>query len=104
MNLLNGMFIAMSPQGAEGGGGSPWPMMIMFGMIIVIMYFMIIRPQQKRQKEHQKMLSEIKKSDKVVLSSGLHGTVSEVKESTMVVQIADNVRVEVEKSSVAAKK
>ena len=79
-------------------------MLIMFGAVILVMYFLMIRPQQKRQKEHQRMLSEIRKGDKVITTSGIHGTVSEVTETTMVLHIADNIQVTFEKSAVAARK
>lgn len=104
MNLQ--FLLAMSsPQGAEGGGGGfDMSFFIMMGAIILIMYFMMIRPQQKRQKEHQKMLESIKHGDKVITSTGIHGTVTEVDDKTMMLQIADNVKVRFEKSAVASKK
>jgi preprotein translocase subunit YajC len=65
---------------------------------------MMIRPQQKRQKEHQKMLESLKKGDKVVTSTGIHGTISELDDTTYLVQIAENTRVRFEKSAIASKK
>lgn len=103
MNLQ--FLLAMAPpQGEGGGGGFDMSFFIMMGAIILIMYFMMIRPQQKRQKEHQKMLESIKQGDKVITSTGIHGTVTEVDDKTMMLQIADNVKVRFEKSAVAAKK
>lgn len=97
--------IAMAPaQGGEGGGGSLISMLIMFGGVILVMYFLMIRPQQKRQKEHQKMLGSLNKGDKVITNAGIHGTITEVTEKTMVLQIADNTKITVEKSAVASKK
>ena len=93
----------MGQQGGEEGGGLV-SMLIMFGAVILVMYFLMIRPQQKRQKEHQRMLGDIRKGDKVVTSSGIHGTVHEVSESTFVLHIADNIRVTFEKSAVASRK
>jgi len=61
---------------------------------------MIIRPQQKRMKEHQSLLTNVKRGDRVVLSSGLHGTIFEVKEKTMLIEIAKNTVVEIEKGAV----
>ena len=76
--------------------------LLMFGLIIVIFYFMIIRPQSKRQKERQKMLEAMKKGDKVVTSGGIHGKIIAMEDKTVLVEIADNVKVKVEKSAVSA--
>ncbi len=75
---------------------------LMFGGVIAVFYFMIIRPQQKRAKEHQKLLSGIKKGDAVVTSSGIHGTVHEVDETSITVTIASNTHVKFDKSAVAS--
>lgn len=74
---------------------------IMFGLMFVILYFMIIRPQQKRQKERQKMIENLKKGDKVITSGGIHGTISGIDEKTLLVEIADKVKVKVDRASVA---
>lgn len=76
--------------------------LLMFGLIIVIFYFMIIRPQSKRQKERQKMLDAMKKGDKVVTSGGIHGKIIAMEDKTVLVEIADNIKVKVEKSAVSA--
>jgi preprotein translocase subunit YajC len=78
----------------------PQFMMIIFMM--VIMYMILIRPQQQKQKEHDKMLKAIEKNDEVVTSSGIHGTVASVDEKTLMVRIADNVKIEIEKTAIAA--
>ncbi len=75
---------------------------IMFALIFLIFYFMIMRPQQKRQKERQKMLEALKKGDKIVTGGGIHGTVVGLEEKTVLVQIADNVKVKLERGSVAS--
>lgn len=89
---------------ANAQGGDPSSQLVstllMFGAMIAVMYLFIIRPQSKRQKEMQKMLENIKQGDKVVLSSGIHGSITQVEDKTFWVQIADNVKVKVEKSSV----
>ncbi len=91
-----------APQGGEQGGGMMGTL-IMFGGVILIMYFMMIRPQQKRQKEHQSMLNAIKKGDQVVTSAGMHGKVVEVDEKTVLVEVADNVKIRFEKVAIANK-
>ncbi len=101
MEFLN--LLAMAPpQGGEQGGGT-MQMLVMFGAVILIMYFMMIRPQQKRQKEHQAMLNAIKKGDKVVTSSGMHGKVVDVDEKTALVEVAENVKIRFEKVAIASK-
>ena len=98
MDILLAM--APSPDGS-GGGGSMISTLIMFGAIFAIFYFMIIRPQQKKQKERQKMLDALKKGDKVVTSGGIHGTIVGIEEKTALVQIADSVKVKVDRGSIS---
>ncbi|MCH7688981.1 MAG: preprotein translocase subunit YajC, partial [Planctomycetes bacterium] len=73
------------------------PLLLMFA----IFYFLLIRPQQKKQKEHRNLMSSLEKNNEVITAGGLHGTVVSVKDSTVTLRIADNVRVEVEKSSIS---
>jgi preprotein translocase subunit YajC len=94
--------IAMAPpQGGDAGGGL-MSTLIMFGLIIAIFYFMILRPQQKRQKERQAMLDTVKKGDKIVTAGGLHGTVVGVDEKTLLIQVADNVKMKFDRSAVGS--
>ena len=67
----------------------------------VIFYFLLIRPQQKRQKQHQQLMANLKTGDRVVTSSGIHGLIANVKETTFLLKVADNVKIEVDKSAVA---
>ena len=70
--------------------------------IFVIFYFLLIRPQQKKQKEHEKLVQAVKTGDQVVTSSGIHGTISNVKDKTVIVKIADNVKVEFDRAAIVA--
>ncbi|MFA4990277.1 MAG: preprotein translocase subunit YajC [Candidatus Omnitrophota bacterium] len=70
-------------------------------LIFVIFYFMLIRPQRQKEKEHQKTLSNLAKNDEVVTSSGIHGTIVNVKEKTITLRIDDNVKIELERNCVA---
>ncbi|MBN1633285.1 MAG: preprotein translocase subunit YajC [Ignavibacteria bacterium] len=72
-----------------------------FVLIIAVFYFLIIRPQQKRQKERQKLLDSVKKGDKIITAGGVHGLVEGIEDKTLLVKIADNVKVKMERSSVA---
>jgi preprotein translocase subunit YajC len=94
-------FTTILAQAAPGGGASGLPTtIIMFGAIIAIFFFMIIRPQQKRMKEHTALLGSIKRGDKVTLGNGMHGVVYEVEEKTVLIELAKNVVVKFDKGSV----
>lgn len=94
--------LAMAPPPGEGGGGSGLiSTIIMFGAIFLIFYFMIIRPQQKRAKEREKLLSNIQKGDKVVTSGGLHGVIAGLDEKTVLLQVGDNIKLKFERSAIA---
>jgi len=93
------LLIAMAPQGGEGGG-SMVSTIIMFGAIFLIFYFMIIRPQQKKSKEREKLLSNLEKGDKVVTSGGIHGIISGLDEKTCLLQVSDNLKMKVERSAI----
>lgn len=99
LNIIQ--IFAMAPSQGADGGGSMFSTLIMFALIILIFYFMILRPQQKRQKEREKMLTEIQKGDKVVTVGGIHGTIISVDDKTFLVQIADNVKVKVDRSAIS---
>jgi len=96
------ILIAMAPQGGNGGGGSLVSTLIMFGAIFAIFYFMIIRPQQKKAKEREKLLSNLEKGDKIVTSGGVHGTIVGLEEKTALIEIAQNVKIKVERSAIGS--
>jgi preprotein translocase subunit YajC len=73
-------------------------------LIFVIFYFLLIRPQKTKEKEHQKMLRSLNKNDEVVTLSGIHGTVVNVKDKTVILRVDENVKLEIEKNCVAYKK
>lgn len=93
-------FLAMAPQGGAEGGGSMYSTLIMFAAIFAIFYFMIIRPQQKRAKERDGMLKELKKGDKIVTSGGIHGTIAGLDEKTLLLDLGNNVKIKVERSAI----
>ncbi len=97
--LIEHLMLFMQPQ-ADGGSSSMLSTVIMFGLIFVIFYFLIIRPQQRRQKEREKLLGALEKGDKVVTSGGLHGTIAGLEEKTVLLQIADGVKVKVDRASI----
>ena len=87
---------AAAGQGA-GGFTSLIPIVLMF----VIFYFLLIRPQQKKAKEHREMISQVRKGDRIVTSGGLHGRITAVSDSTLTVEIADRVRVKIARGNVS---
>ena len=80
---------------------SPLVNMIPLILLFVIFYFMLIRPQKSKEREHQKMVSSIAKNDEVITSGGIHGTVVNVKEKSVILRVDDNVKIEMEKSCIA---
>jgi len=69
--------------------------------IFIVFYFLIIRPQQKKQKEHLAMITSLKKNDEIVTAGGILGTIINIKENTFVIRVDENVKIEIEKKSVA---
>jgi preprotein translocase subunit YajC len=78
-----------------------WSPLIMMGGILLIFYFIVMRPQLKQRKEHQAMVKAVKKNDSIVTLGGLHGTIAHVKESTVVVRVDDNTKVEIDRDALA---
>lgn len=87
---------AATQQGA-GGFTSFIPLILMFA----IFYFLLIRPQQKKTKEHREMVSNLKKGDRIVTSGGLHARITGLDEQTLTVELADKVRVKLQRGNVA---
>ena len=86
---------------AQSAQVSPLMQLVPFIFIFVIFYFMLILPQKRKEKEHRTMLTNLKKNDEVVTTGGIHGTVVNVKETTVVVRADENVKFEIEKNCVA---
>jgi len=80
---------------------SPIISLIPFVFIFIIFYFLLIRPQKTKEQEHRKMLEKLDKNDAVVTSGGIHGTIVNVKEASIVLRVDDNVKIEVEKSCIS---
>ncbi|ASD63519.1 preprotein translocase YajC subunit [Bdellovibrio bacteriovorus HD100] len=102
-SMLYGLLVstAHAQSAAPGGQPSAFEMFVPFIFIFVIFYFLIIRPQSKRQKEHQKFLTEIKRGDEVVTSSGILGRVEGITEQFVTLEIADGVKVKMLRSQIA---
>lgn len=88
--------------GAPGGPASVAPTLVTFGLVFAIFYFLIIRPQNKRQKETKQMLAAIKKGDRVVTIGGIRGTIFSVKDDVVVLKVDDNAKLQFSKSAISS--
>lgn len=98
------LFLALAQTTAPatpGVGGGLGGFIVPMTLMLVIMYFLMIRPQRKRAADQQRLIASMKTGDKVVTSAGIHGLISNVKDTTVIVKVADNVKIEMEKSAVA---
>jgi len=91
--------MAMASPG-EQGGGNPFGLFIPMIVIFAIFYFMLIRPQQRKEKERKAMIESVETGARILFSGGIIGTIANVKESTLVVKIADNVKIEIARGAV----
>lgn len=101
---MNFLAYAMGGGGTSGGGqggafGAFIPLILMFA----IFYFLLIRPQQKKSKQHREMIASLKKGDRVVTSGGLHGVITGISDDVVTMEIAPKVRVKVSRSSIAGR-
>ena len=94
------LFIFAQATAANQNGGSIWQMMAPMLVLFALFYFMLIRPQQRRQKEHAQLVSALQTGDKVVTSSGIHGIIANVKDHTVIVKIAENVKIEIDRGAI----
>ncbi len=86
---------------AQGGTSGILTMLLPFGLIILVFYFLIIRPQSKKQKETKSMLSSLRKNDRVATIGGVRGTVTAVKEDTVILKVNDSIKMEFSKSAIS---
>ena len=101
--MTSSLFLTLADAAPAGPAGSPLSTVVPFVCVGVIFYFLIIRPQNQRQKQLQSLVSNLKTGDKVVTNGGIHGIIANVKEgSTLSLKIADNVKIEIDKSSIAS--
>lgn len=107
MNLFDLLILAQAASPVPEGAPPPqnaFMSLLPLIFIFVIFYFLLIRPQQKRQKEHEKLVAGIKTGDSVVTSSGIHGIVANVKDKTVIIKVADNVKIEFDRAAVVTVK
>jgi len=80
---------------------NPIVQLLPLALIFIVFYFLLIRPQKQKEKQHQKMLQGLNKNDEIVTSGGIHGTIVAVKDRTVTLRIDENVKMEIDKNSVA---
>jgi preprotein translocase subunit YajC len=102
MNAAHAADLAYAASGPPGASGSSAlvTQVLFFAAIFAIFYFLLIRPQQKQKRDREQMLSAIKKGDRIVTTGGLHGTVTGLSENTVTVRVADQVKLEFDRSAV----
>jgi len=99
--LINTAYAMGQGGAAAGQGAGGFTSLIPIILMFVIFYFLLIRPQQKKAKEHRQMISQVRKGDRIVTSGGLHGRVTAVSDATLTVEIADRVRVKIARGNLS---
>ena len=90
---------ASQPSGQSSGGFQPM-FIVVWGLFLAAMWFLMIAPQRKKQKQHQKMLSDLKSGDEIITGGGIYGTITNVKDDRFTVRISDGAKIELSKSFV----
>lgn len=98
-HAVNGPLMVLA-QAEAGNQPSMLMQMFPFLVMIVLFYFLLIRPQVNRQKDHEKLVSNVKTGDQVVAAGGIYGTVTNVKDKSVILRVAEGVKIEVERTSV----
>ena len=93
---------ATAPSAAPAGPGPMWQMLLFYALIAGGFYFLFIAPQRKKQKAHEKMLSELQSGDEVLTTGGIYGVVTNVKEDRFIVRISDTTKVEIAKGFISS--
>jgi preprotein translocase subunit YajC len=94
--------LAQAPAGAAAPGGLLGNPMVFMVLMFVMMYFLLIRPQRQKQKELEKLISSVKVGDHVIMNGGEHGMITSVKDRTVMVKVADNMKIEYERSAIGS--
>ncbi|MDH4318375.1 MAG: preprotein translocase subunit YajC [Desulfobulbaceae bacterium] len=92
--------IAYAANGAPPAGPDPIANIVLFGLIILVFYFLLIRPQRQQVKSHQDFLGNLKKGDEVITSGGIHGKITGITDLVVTLEIAENLRIKVNRSSI----
>ena len=110
LGLIVGLLIALMfvggcvPEGGEGEEGSVLPMVLFLVLIFGMFYFLMIRPQRKRQKEHEEVVEQLKRGDKVVTAGGIYGQIESLSEDSVVLKVESGTTIRVARGSIAGKR
>lgn len=88
----------------KGTQGSPLIALLPLLLILLVFYLILFLPQYRRQKKHQEMIAHLSPGDEVITTGGIHGRIKKIKKNTLILKIANNVEIELEKNAIAAKK
>ena len=92
------------PEGGEEGGGFDWTLIIFLILIFGVFYFLIIRPQRRRQKQHSELMQELQKGDKVITAGGIYGVVESLSDESVVLKIESGATIRIARGSVAGRR
>jgi len=101
MSILSLIFLQAGTTAPAPGGFGQYQSFIMIGLMIVVFYFFMIRPQQKKAKDQKNFKNTLQKGDKIVTIGGIHGKIAEIKENTFVIDIGNGVKHTIEKSAIS---
>lgn len=93
--------IAFAQGKPMGGGGGLLEMLMPLALMFLVFYFLLIRPQQKRAKQHQEVLKNLKRGDEVVTASGIHGTIDGLTDAVLTLEVSNNVKIKIDRHQVA---
>ena len=99
--MMDSLAYALGTGGGAGGQGGGYQSLLFIGVMFAIFYFLLIRPQQKKAKEHRELLGALKVGDNILTNGGLYGKVTGLKENVVTVEIAPKVRVKVSRGSIS---
>jgi preprotein translocase subunit YajC len=99
-NAATSAATATTPDATAQQGPPGWTNFLFFGLLIAMVYFALLRPQMQAKKQKEETIKTAKTGDKIVTSSGIHGVITNVKDATVIVRVADNVKLEIEKSHI----
>ena len=104
-SLLTFVGGCVMPEGTEGeAGGFDWTIIIFLVVIFAIFYFLMIRPQRARQKQHQEMMQDLRKGEKIITAGGIYGTIESLTEENVVIKIESGATIRIARGSIAGKR
>jgi len=95
--------ILVAQAAPQDGPGADYSFLFLMGAMFVLFYALLIRPQQRQQKEHRKMLEQVQRGDQIVTNGGIHGRVTGITDDVLTVEIASNVRIKLQRSAVSSR-